>query len=83
MSALQASLEAAAGRRASGRGSSNGGGGRSGGGANGRGRAAKTRGARDGDTRGLTVDELRKRAAKAGIEGRSKMTRKQLEKALS
>jgi DNA end-binding protein Ku len=96
MAALQASLDAAAGRRASGKrgsnggsrrsgGSSNGGNRRSGGSSNGGNRrsggASDGRGAKELDD--LTLEELRKRAARAGIDGRSKMSRKQLAKALA
>jgi DNA end-binding protein Ku len=81
MSALQASLEAASGRRAAAR-SAKGGDPPSAGGPRGPGRRAGGGGRRNGELADLSVEELRKRAAKAGVEGRSKMTRRQLEQAL-
>ena len=85
MAALQASLDAAAGRRASGKRGSNGGGRRSGGSSSGgrrrSGGTSNGRAAKDLDD--LTLDELRKSAARAGIDGRSKMSRQQLAKALA
>ena len=41
-----------------------------------------SRGGRSGSYEDMPVDELRKRAAKVGIEGRSKMTKGQLVNAL-